>query len=193
MPQEFWRWFEKNLDILNKFEPEMEDVLDSISRALSAYNSNLAFEISQPTNGVREFVISAEGVVDEFKSVIDLYEARPEIDGWEIIAFRPRMSLEYSINFGGLELDPENLWIYWKEEEGNFDLIVYFPSYNEEDRNTFVEAAYILLDMAIGEYYVAAGIRYIDHQQLPENPEDNGLLPFKSLPEVFFDYIDRKG
>jgi len=171
----------------------MEDVLDSISRALSAYNSNLAFEISQPTNGVREFVISAEGVVDEFKSVIDLYEARPEIDGWEIIAFRPRMSLEYSINFGGLELDPENLWIYWKEEEGNFDLIVYFPSYNEEDRNTFVEAAYILLDMAIGEYYVAAGIRYIDHQQLPENPEDNGLLPFKSLPEVFFDYIDRKG
>jgi len=193
LPQEFWRWFEKNLDILNKFEPEMEDVLDSISRALSAYNSNLAFEISQPTNGVREFVISAEGVVDEFKSVIDLYEARPEIDGWEIIAFRPRMSLEYSINFGGLELDPENLWIYWKEEEGNFDLIVYFPSYNEEDRNTFVEAAYILLDMAIGEYYVAAGIRYIDHQQLPENPEDNGLLPFKSLPEVFFDYIDRKG
>jgi len=193
LPQEFWRWFEKNLDTLNKFEPEMEDVLDSVSEALRAYNPNLAYEISQPSNGVREFVISAEGVIDEFKSVIDLYEARPELNGWEIIAFRPRMPLDYSINFSGLELDPKDLWIYWREEEGNFDLIIYFPHYNEEQGNTFVEAAYILLDMAIGEYYVAAGIRYIDHQKLPENPEENGLFPFKSLPEIFFDYIDRKG
>ena len=193
MPQEFWHWFENNIDTLNKFEPEMESVLDSISGALASYNPNLAFEISQPTNGVREFVISAEGVIDEFQSVIDLYEARPKLEGWEVIAFRPRMSLDYSIEFSGLELNPEDLWIYWREEEGNFDLIVYFPNYNEEEKNTFVEAAYILLDMAIGEYYVAAGIRYIDHQELPDNPEDNGLIPFKSLPEVFYEYIDRRG
>ncbi|GAB1267134.1 hypothetical protein NBRC116493_03870 [Aurantivibrio infirmus] len=193
MPQEFWRWFENNIDTLNNFEPGMEDVLDSVSGALNSYNPNLAFEISQPTNGVREFVISAEGVIDEFKSVIDLYEARPELDGWEIIAFRPRMPLEYSIDFNGLKLHPDDLWIYWREDDGNFDLIVYFPTYDEEQKNTFVEAAYILLDMAIGEYYVAAGIRYIDHQKVPENPEEHGLLPFKSLPEIFFEYIDRKG
>ena len=47
--------------------------------------------------------------------------------------------------------------------------------------------------MAIGEYYVAAGIRYIDHQLLPEDPESEGLFPFKSLPEIFFNYIDSKG
>lgn len=193
MPQEFWQWFEKNIDALNKFEPGMEAVLNSVSEALSSYNPNLAFEISQPNNGIREFVISAEGVIDEFQSVIDLYEAKPELEGWDIIAFRPRMSLDYSVEFGGLELNPEDLWIYWREEEGNFDLIVYFPNYSEEERNTFVEAAYILLDMAIGEYYVAAGIRYIDHQQLPENPEENGLIPFKALPEVFYEYIDRRG
>lgn len=193
MPQEFWRWFEKNLDILNKFEPGMDDVLDAITGALRAYNPNLAYEISQPTNGVREFVISAAGVIDEFDSVIDLYEARPEFGGWEIIAFRPRMPLEYTINFSGLELDPEDLWIYSREEEGNFDLIIYSSGYDEEQKNTFVEAAYILLDMAIGEYYVAAGIRYIDHQKLPENPKENGFFPFKSLPEIFFDYIERKG
>ncbi|WP_041364165.1 hypothetical protein [Methylomonas methanica] len=103
------------------------------------------------------------------------------------------MSLDYSVEFGGLELNPEDLWIYWREEEGHFDLIVYFPNYSEEARSAFVEAAYILLDMAIGEYYVAAGIRYIDHQLLPENPEANGLLPFKALPEVFYEYIDRRG
>lgn len=193
MPKEFWLWFEKNIDTLNNFEPEMEDVLDSISSALRTYNPNLAFEILQPTNGIREFVISAEGVIDEFESVIDLCEASPELEGWEIIAFRPRMPLDYSVDFGGLELDPANLWIYWKEEEGNFDLIIYFPDFNEEQKNTFVEAAYILLDMAIGEYYVAAGIRYIDHQQLPDNPEENDLFPFKSLPDIFFDYINRKG
>ena len=193
LPQEFWSWFKENLDTLNKYEPGMEGVLDLISGALRAYNPKLAFEISQPVNGVREFVISAEGVIDEFQSVIDLYEARPELEGWEIIAFRPKMPLEYIVNYGGLQLDPADLWIYWREDEGNFDLIVYFPDYRDEQRNTFVEAAYILLDMAIGEYYVTAGIRYIDHQKLPESPEQYGLIPFKSLPEVFFDYIDRKG
>ena len=194
MPQKFWNWFERNIEVLNSFEPGMQAVLDSISKNLHAYNPNLAFEISQPDkDGVREFIISAEGVIDEFQSVIDLYESRPPLEGWEIIAFRPRMPLEYSINFSGLELDPKDLWIYWREDEGNFDLIVYFPNYDEEQRNTFVEAAYILLDMAIGEYYVAAGIRYIDHQLLPESPEEEGLLPFKSLPEIFFEYIDRKG
>ncbi|WP_049794645.1 hypothetical protein [Methylomonas methanica] len=81
MPQEFWQWFEKNIDTLNRFEPGMEAVLDSISKALASYNPNLAFEISQPNNGVREFVISAEGVLDEFQSVIDLYEAKPELEG----------------------------------------------------------------------------------------------------------------
>ena len=103
------------------------------------------------------------------------------------------MPLHYSINYSGLKLDPKDLWIYWREEEGNFDLIVYFPNYDETERNIFVEAAYILLDMAIGEYYVAAGIRYIDHQLLPENPEEEGLFPFKSLPEIFFEYVDSKG
>ena len=194
MPQNFWNWFETNIKLLNGFEPDMETVLDSISKNLNAYNPNLAFEISQPDkDGVREFIISAEGVIDEFQSVIDLYESSPKLEGWEIIAFRPRMSLEYSINFSGLELDPKDLWIFWREEEGNFDLIIYFPNYEEEHRNTFVEAAYILLDMAIGEYYVAAGIRYIDHQLLPENPEGGGLFPFKSLPEIFFNYIESKG
>lgn len=193
MPQEFWQWFEKNIGTLNSFEPGMEAVLDSVNEALSNYNPNLAFEISQPIDGTREFVISAEGVMDEFQSVIDLHEAKPELEGWDIIAFRPRMSLDYSIEFGHLTLNPEDLWIYWREEEGYFDLIVCFPNYSEEERNTFVEAAYILLDMAIGEYYVAAGIRYIDHQQLPENPEANGLRPFKELPEVFYEYIERRG
>ena len=193
MPQNFWRWFENNLEILNRFEPGMDDVLDSISSALSEYNPNLAFEISEPINGIREFIISADGVAKEFPSVIELYEAKPDLSGWTITAFRPRMSLEYSIRFGPLDLNPDELWIYWRESEGYFDLIIYFPDFNEEDKNIFVNAAYILLDMAIGEYYVATGIRYIDHQLLPENPSGSGLTPFKSLPDLFFAYIKNKG
>ena len=59
MAQGFWIWFEKNIHTLNKFEPGMEDVLNAISKALSNYNPNLAFEISQPSDGVREFIVSA--------------------------------------------------------------------------------------------------------------------------------------
>ena len=96
--------------------------------------------------------------------------------------------VRFKLKYGDRWFDPQDLWCYSQEEDGHFDLIVYHPTYSQEFRNELANGTYLLLDMAIGEYDVMTGIRYIDHQQLPENPESSGLYRFKDLRRVFDTY-----
>ena len=188
--QEFWGWFSKNEKEIFVFEKNQKEVLDSISDALSKYQEGLVFEISQVTEGKREFIISADGISELFPPVEILSQAAPDFDRWTIIPFRPRMNdyANFKLECAGKNLDPAMIWIYYRIQEGNFDLIVYHPDYSDEERDIFVSASYILLDMALGEYDVVRGIRYIDHQRLPENPTEVGLKPFSELRSIFDKY-----
>ncbi len=188
--KEFWRWFSKNEKQIFSFEQNQDKVLDSISDALSKYQDGLVFEISQISEGKREFIISADGISELFPMVESLSQAAPDLERWTIIPFRPRMNnyASFSLEYAGKNHDPSKIWVYSRVEEGYFDLIVYHPEYSEEERDIFVSASYILLDMALGEYDVVKGIRYIDHQRLPENPIELGLKPFSELRLIFDKY-----
>ncbi|WP_169748926.1 hypothetical protein [Gynuella sunshinyii] len=183
--QEFWNWFSTNEKAIFTFENDQEKVLDTISDNLSKYREGLVFEISQISDG-----ISADGISELFPDVEALSQAAPNFDRWVIIPFRPRMNdyAKFNLEYSGKDLDPSKIWIYSRIEEGYFDLIVYHPEYSEEEREIFVSASYILLDMALGEFYVVRGIRYIDHQRVPENPIEIGLKPFSELRAIFDAY-----
>lgn len=193
--ERFWRWFQINEMEIFEFEKNQEAIFDEISRNLNLYKEDLVFEFSMAKEGKREFVISADGIKELFPAVRDLAGAAPKLKRWDIIAYRPRME-----NYAGMELayagkdfSPANLWIYYRVQDGNFDLIIYHPEFSEKDRNLFVSGTYILLDTALGEYDVTTGIRYIDHQELPKNPEEMGLIPFSELRSVFDKYKSNRG
>lgn len=185
--QKFWKWFQKNSTWLYDFEKNKEEILGNISSQLKAYKEGLAFELSSEKNNCREFIISADGVRDLFPDVQALVKAAPKMEKWTIIAFRPRMDdySQFTLKSSERDLDPKKIWTYHRIEDGHFDLIIYYPDYSDEHRNNFINASYILLDMALGEYDVTTGIRYIDHQKLMENPEEVGLRPFAKLREDF--------
>lgn len=186
----FWDWFVKNENTLFSFENNQDKVLNLISSKLSECQYDLVFEISRPINGKRQLVISADGISDRFPHVQSLVGAAPSLPRWDIIAFRPRLNdyAKFKLQYAGKDIDPSKIWIYHRIEKGNFDLIVYHPEYTGLERAKFVGASYILLDMALGEYDVATGIRYIDHQRLPDNPLERGLRPFSELREIFDEY-----
>lgn len=188
--QEFWTWFSKNENAIFTFEKNQEKIFDVISKKLSKYRDGLVFEISQVSDGKREFIISADGISELFHDVEALSQAAPKFDRWTIIPFRPRMNDYASIKlkYDGKDIDPQKIWIYSSIDQGNFDLIVFHPEYTESERNIFISASYILLDMALGEFDVVRGIRYIDHQNVPENPIEMGLKPFSELRAVFDEY-----
>jgi hypothetical protein len=95
------------------------------------------------------------------------------------------------LNFPGITLDPEKMWIYPMEKDNGFNLIVYFSDYTDAKRNLFINGSYVLLDNAIGEYDVVKGIAALDFQKLPPENDRKGILPFTDLPKVFSNYKAR--
>jgi hypothetical protein len=188
--EKFWKWFKENETRIFEFEKDQKPIFDEISDKLSKYQDGLVFEFSSIKDAKREFVLSADGIKEIFPAVRKLTNAAPKFKKWTIIAFRPRMDdyTRFKLEYGKKIMDPKELWIHHRIEDGNFDLIVYHPDYVEEDRNAYVSCTYILLDMALGEYDVTTGIRYIDHQKLPENPSEEGLKPFSELRAAFDNY-----
>ena len=185
--QQFWEWFKKNETVIFDFESNREVVFERISEALKSYKHGLAFEISKEIDGKREFVISADGVIELFPAVKVLKTASPDLERWSVTAFRPRLD-DYSglkLKFEGGSVDASKIWFEYQTDNSNFYLKLYHPSYTEEHQNVYINTSYILLDKALGEYDVTTGIKYIEHGKLPEDPKAIGLLPFVDLRSVF--------
>lgn len=190
----FWDWFQQNEPRLYQLEADQGNILDEISAGLAAYQQGLAFEISKERDGKREFIISADGLEEMFPAVSSLVAAAPEFERWSIVAFRPRMNdyVGFILDFGEKTFDPLQIWIDYSVGDDHFDLTIYHPDYKEDERNLIISATYILLDTALGEYDVVKGIRYIEHQMLPGNPEKKGLRPFSELRNIFDEWKSRR-
>lgn len=160
--------------------------MDELSDQLHQIDENVVYEISSAKSGTRELVISADGIKESFPSVVELTKTAPEIPGWTITAFRPRVDVkQFTLQYDGRDLAAKDFYFWLQYEDQNIDLILYVPGLTDDNRNDFVNACYVLLDMAIGEYDVTTKIRYIDNQPLPSNPDTEGLKPLTKLPKEF--------
>lgn len=181
----FWQWFQENTDRFDRFEEEQSLLMDELAHRLQAIDSNLVYEISSENSGTRELVISADGIRDSFPLVQEFTSKAPEIAGWKITAFRQRTDQTLTLEFNGQSFEAEDFYFHLRNEGKDIDLILYVPNLTQKNRDFFVSACYILLDMALGEYDVTTKIRYIDHHPRPSNPEKQGLSPLTDLPRQF--------
>ncbi|MCB2000908.1 MAG: hypothetical protein KDH91_11220 [Rhodoferax sp.] len=191
----FWDWFQSRAADLKAVKQSDAPIMDTLHQRLHAVHAGLTYEMSLHDGPVRELIISGDGLVALVPVVHRLTAAAPNMDGWKVTAFRPRMPnfMGYSLTFGEDTHDLKSIWMYPIVDGDHFDLILYHPQYREEERGRFTNALYVALDMALGEFDVMTGIRHIDFQKLPENPEQQGLLPFARLREVFDNFYSRRG
>jgi len=184
---DFWSWFQTNeADFPSTLEFDAE-YGDMVSSLLYEIQPGLTYEISVPESGQKELIISAGGKKDLIPSVDNLVNSAPALTGWDIIAFRPPLDdyADFTLDYGVHHFNPKELWCWSRTEGDNFDLIVFHPDYTDESRPLLVSGTYILLDMALGEYEVMTGVRYIDHRELPDNPRSAGLYKFGELRDVY--------
>ena len=187
--ENFWKWFTQNHNLLDGTSEQRDGFISDAVGELRALSPNLTLEIEEPRAGVREMAVSADGVAAEFPVVEQVVHLAPNLPGWKIVAFRqPGKIKGIVLNYPGITLDTDKMWIFPIEDETGFNLIVYFPDYSADKRNLFINATYVLLDNAIGEYNVVKGIRMLDFQKLPPPDQRDGVLPFVELPKVFADY-----
>ncbi|MDU9690152.1 hypothetical protein O0Q50_03155 [Priestia aryabhattai] len=182
--KEFWSWFEKNSEDYFQLDEKNYDLLfNKLGLQLSKYHKDLTFEFSvEISQGKREFIISAEGMISAFPAVIKLVEEAPTLEKFNIVAFRQRQNSEQEIYFEGIVLNTEDIFFTYREDKqmNCVDIVIYIKGYREEN-DQFIAATFIMLDSLIGEYDVGVKLGEINFEPYQEEKEAQPILNLVSL------------
>jgi hypothetical protein len=185
---DFWKWFQKNGDMIFNFENDIENTFDKLSVALSKVDPELTFEFSPVReNGKREFVISAGGIKNSFRSVELLYNSAPELNQWTIIKFRPRRSPLNDLTFGGVSIKSDDVFYNIYKDEDKLGVVLFFDNYSDKERATYGNLGYLFLDEALGEYDVETKLGFIEFHNKNSEYFD-GATPIKELAQQVDEY-----
>ena len=158
----FWGWFQAHEAELFDFERDQEAVFDRLTKAMGAVHKDLTFEFGPKENGCREFVISAGGLREAFPAVQSLYQARPKLQLFRVTAFRPRRDVINVVEFGGLRIDPSDVYYKFGKDSDpqKVGILLFLPDYSSLD-SRYGQTAYLFLDEALGEYDVEMKVGFI--------------------------------
>ena len=186
---QFWAWFEKNEDMLYHFERDQERTFGTLKAEMSKVHPDLTFEFGPVEDGKREFVISADGLKDAFPAVESLYASAPSLSRWKVTKFRPRRP-PMTIRIGDLHLEPSDVEVAVEADGDKAGFTVFMKKYDESQKNQFAQAAFLMLDQAIGEYDMETKVGFIEVNPFEkESPyQRHGI---ESLPKMFDEFIKR--
>jgi hypothetical protein len=130
-PEEsFWKWFQKNENVLFDFEKDEERTLNALGTEMHKVNPNLTFEFGPKEDGRREFVISADGIQEAFPEVEALYATAPRLPRWKFIKFRPRRTPS-DISYGGVSVKAASVSVLVALNGRVADVTVFIPGYTK--------------------------------------------------------------
>jgi len=187
--EEFWKRFQEkserlmDLDSLNK--EEQEEILTSVDEDLKQYSEGLSLEIGKLGTNGRKLTLTADGDVDYFEDLINLYEQSPVLDFWDIVAFKQGKGPNVKITFGNYHLNSKNMWFMPmenSEDEQQLGLQIALDEKATDDEDLLV-AVYSLIEEMIGEYECATLLSYFELITLSDNMEEQGFRPLTELPE----------
>ena len=187
---DFWNWFSQENRAylyLNTVDPEVKQVLlDQILSKLHEYCSFLYFEVGSESEDAGELIISANGDRDYFNVVDDLVAGAPSIDKWTITAFISPRDGHFTMNYEDVTLTPDEMWflpLENKEFPGLIGIQVCLKHYELVKDSEFLEAAvWKVLDTILGERSSAEDIEFVSIDQLPDEPEEEGMIELAELP-----------
>ena len=192
--EEFWNRFKEKSDKLMDLDSlspaEKDEVLDSIDSDLKQYSEGLSLEIGKLSTNGRKLTLTAEGDVDYFEDLINLYEQSPVLDFWDIVAFKQGKGANVNISFENYHLSSKKMWFMPmenQEDEQMLGLQIALDAKETEDEELLV-AVYSLIEEMIGEYECATLLSYFELTTISDNMQEKGFKPLTELPE-FIDML----
>ena len=178
----FWDWFSEKSDQFFNFERDQDKLFDELTTKLHDMDDNLGFEFSPVLgNGKREFIISACGIKSAFPTVSNLVINSPSLPNWDIIAFKQPNLDHANIQVGGIKIDTDDVFFLYGKSKGKVDIELHIRGYQKTD--DWDDAAYLFLDIVVGEYAMETKIGGIDIKKLKESDVPN-LYPITELPKI---------
>ena len=169
----FWRWFVDNAQSLLDDEPTT--AMERIQTEVDRDHTGVIVEIGEQDDG-QLLVLSANGDRSVFPTVLRLVAEQPPLDGWSVVAFRPRAAVAMSrIASDDWELEPAQIRYIAVKNGEKLDLDLYIPKYTSGNES-LDGIVLIVLDHTVGEYDVGMKIGTIGLHALADAPERAALL-----------------
>ena len=186
----FWDWFERNIRLIESHgaDKRNDTILDQIITQLHYYNDKLFFELS--IGDTNELIVTAEGDVEQFASVMQLVQRASHISNWIFTAFRTGHGFGFRTRYEGVEYDPTQMWflpLSSKSDTDTLALRVGIPGFNHVIHEYSEDAIWVILTTALGELECAQNIRYVEVGVLPHKPDERGYIELVELKE-FIDW-----
>jgi hypothetical protein len=190
-PEErFWTWFAQNSRALLESEDFEGPLFDELTEELEGVEAGLVWEMGIHEWG-REIIISADGNRNLFPTVEKMVAAAPRIEGWKVVAFRPRKALDLTLQIGDLSLKAENIsYMMRPGSPGKVSLDIYIDDFRKDDQR-FIELAFIFLDAALGEYDMETKVADVNFDSRQGALPNMNLRPFGYLPVEFDSFFGK--
>lgn len=153
----FWDWFKVNnsqfffLNQINNNE-EKERIMNVLQEKLAEYCQSLYFEIGGHPDESQDLIISAGGDTAYFQQVEHLVNAAPQIDNWNIIAFKQPVNENFKIKYGNVSIDTERAWFNIQEgKDQGVDIDIVFENYQSKHHEEYLSVSRIILETILGE------------------------------------------
>lgn len=181
----FWQWFVDHRFEFNVLSKPDEPFWDLALEQIKCVDDRLWFELSSTDNGVREFVVTAEGHVEAFPVAEMLVNLAPEIEGWVFVALKPPMGFEFTTHYEGALFEPRLMWFLPLEDSSrpqDFGMRIGIKGLESMGKTKAHNAVLVILDTALGERSAAVDIQHTEVSELPADPESLGYLGLPELP-----------
>ena len=186
--QRFWDWFKVNESkyfFLNQIDSdyEREQLLDDLLSHIHEYCDQLFFEVGGYPDEKQDLIITAEGDARFFNEVEALVEHAPELEYWNVIAFKP-IREDLTTEYKSIVLDPKLMYfipLNNKSDPNKVGLRVYTENYNASIQNDFLFATYLVLDNILGERSSVLDIGYVEIESLSAVDSREDLIELTQL------------
>ncbi|WP_316812898.1 hypothetical protein [Pedobacter heparinus] len=186
--QQFWNWVavnEARYNFLHQIEDgdEREQYLEELEQQLHLYCENLYFEVGGYPDEKQDLIITAQGDADFFNDAESLVKQAPNLQHWNVIALKPAVKGS-SIEYDNIRLNAEDMSFIPLNNNNSqkIGLRVYVDNYNPVDKESFINATYLIVDNLLGEKSSAMDIGYIEIENRPPISERNELIELSKLP-----------
>jgi hypothetical protein len=177
--QKFWTWFDEHREAFKT--PDFDVVLEGVPLLRSIHDA-LAWEAGCGQDGVWELIISADGQKAAIPAVRALVASAPEIPGWRIVAFR-QPSSGHEIRMGDKTLTFEDVHFQAYKDDGKIGLELFIKGFDGKDMQV-VGMAFLLFDMAIGEFDAMTLIGGVGYAPFEKRPKENELYTLDDLAPI---------
>lgn len=186
----FWKWFQKNEEVLFNFEEDRENIFDALGSEMRKVNQDLTFEFGPITeDGRREFVISAGGIKAAFPSVESLAASAPDLEKWIFVKYRQRRNPLNDLEFGGVHVAANEVHFQMFKDGEKVGIVLFLEGQNDAQSDIYTSIGYLMLDEALGEFDIETKVGFIEfHNRDSEYFEGARLL--SELPEAFDNYFE---